>query len=153
LPARRLAAALLVAAAVAAGAIDAWRTLRVDLHRHVMYTAEDLRLASWARRATRSDSTWLTGDVHNHWVSNLTGRHIVMAYRGWLWSQGYDYAPIERDVARMLETADPALLARYGVDYAVLGPDERRRWHASDAAFERFPVVARSESFTVYRVR
>jgi hypothetical protein len=149
----RGAAALLLAVATAAGTIDAWRTLRVDLHRHVMYTAEDLRLASWAKRGTLPDSTWLTGDRHNHWVSNLTGRQTVMAYRGWLWSQGYDYAPIERDLARMLETADPGLLARYRIDYAVLGPDERQNWHATDRAFERFPVVARSENYTVYRVR
>jgi uncharacterized membrane protein len=76
-----------------------------------------------------------------------------MAYRGWLWSQGYDYAAAERDVARMLETADTALLDRYGVDYAVLGPDERQRWHATDGAFARFPVATRSESYTVYRIR
>jgi uncharacterized membrane protein len=76
-----------------------------------------------------------------------------MAYRGWLWSHGYAYQETERDVARMLETADPTLLARYGVDYAVVGPDEKENWHATERAFERFPVVARSGSCTVYRIR
>jgi hypothetical protein len=149
----RPAAAVLLLASTASGAVDAYRTLRVERQGNVMYTAEALGLAEWARRHTAAGSVWLTGDQHNHWLTNLTGRQSVMAYRGWLWSQGYHYQETERDVARMLATADEALLARYGIDYVVIGPDERSSWHATERAFERYPVAARSGSYTVFRIR
>lgn len=77
-----------------------------------------------------------------------------MAYRGWLWSHGHDYTALERDVARMYATADLALLARHGVDYVVIGPDERERWRADEQAYaRRFPVVKRSPSYVVFHVK
>ncbi len=149
----RLAVIVALAASVASGGIDAYRVLRTDLHSHVLYTAEDFRLADWAKRETDPRSVWLTGDRHNHWLINLTGRQPLMAYRGWLWSHGYDIAQIERDIGQMYASADPALLARYRVDYAVIGPDERENWRANEGAFAgRFPEVQRSGNYTVYRV-
>jgi uncharacterized membrane protein len=53
----------------------------------------------------------------------------------------------------MYTGADPALLSRYRVGYAVIGPEERETWHANESAFaERFPAVQRSGSYTVYRL-
>lgn len=160
-PASRLAAlaarlAVLggVAVCTAAAGIDAWRSLRVDRQRILMYSAEDLWLGAWAREYTHPRSIWLTGDRHTHWVSNLAGRQPVMAYRGWLWSTGYDYRAVEADVARMFRRADPALLARYRVDYVVIGADERQTWGADEARFAaRFPVALRSATETVYDLR
>jgi hypothetical protein len=149
----RSMAAVLFLASTASGAIDAYRVLRVDLHQDVMYSAEALALGRWAREHTPPDSTWLTSDQHNHWLINLTGRQTIMAYRGWLWSQGYRYRDAERDVGRMLESADAGLLAQYGIDYVVIGPDEKASWHATERAFERFPVVARTRSYAVFKVR
>ena len=149
----RVAAALLFLCATTAGAVDAWRMLTVERQGNVMYTAEELKLADWARTQTPVRSVWLTGDQHNHWLTNLTGRQTVMAYRGWLWSQGYRYEQAERDVGRMFESADAALLARYGIDYVVVGPQERGSWHASERTFARYPIVVRTRSYTVFRVR
>jgi hypothetical protein len=149
----RLAVLAAIGVSVASGAIDAWRILRVDRHGNVMYTQEDFRMGRWAREETDPRSVWLTGDQHNHWAVNLTGRQPLMAYRGWLWSTGYDYGQIEADIGRMFATADPLLLARYRVDYAVIGPDERNNWKADEAAFAaRFPVARRSDHYTVYRI-
>ncbi|MFZ1721337.1 MAG: hypothetical protein WAU07_02420, partial [Microgenomates group bacterium] len=51
----------------AAGAIDAWRVIRFELHGVGMYSANDMALVDWAKNNTSKDSVWLTGDHHNHW--------------------------------------------------------------------------------------
>jgi uncharacterized membrane protein len=85
----------------------------------------------------------LTTDQHNHVVPMLTGRAVVMGYRGWLWTHGIDYHRLERDVARMFvpDVDAPQLFARYGVTHVYVGPGERRTYHA---ALDRFRKRYRS---------
>jgi hypothetical protein len=137
----------------ASGAIDAYWELRSDLHSYEMYSAEELQLAKWAKANTSPNSVWLTSDQHNHWVTNLTGRRILMAYRGWLWSHGYQHRPTEKDVGQMF--TQPAqskeLFEKYGIDYVVVGPSERNTWKARESELEKlFTVSTESTEYRVY---
>jgi hypothetical protein len=49
------------------------------------------------------------------------------------------------------EGAD-VLLARYGIDFVVLGPLERRLMPTSDQFFGRFTQVGETGEFRLYRV-
>jgi uncharacterized membrane protein len=86
----------------------------------------------------------------------LTGRRIVMGYRGWLWTHGIDYRTLERAVAAMY-AGDPgseALFARYGVTHIYVGPGERAALHANlDRLRARHPRVFLRGDVEVFDVR
>ncbi len=151
---RRWLAGLILAGTIASGTLDAYWIQRVDLHYWVMYSAEELSLADWTKNQTEADSIWITSDKHNHWLFNLTGRQTLMAYRGWLWTQGYNYQPVEAELATFF--ADPTasgLVSRYGVDYIVLGPEEILNWRAQPLVFDQhFKLIKQTENYRIYQV-
>lgn len=141
---------------ILSGGIDAWRVLRFKLHSYQMYSEEDMTLVAWVKRNTRSDSLWVTGDMHNHWLFNLTGRQALMTYRGWLWTHGYHYTPIEADVTMIYRNPNAAqpILNKYGVDYVLIGFNEESTWGASKQAFDQvFPVVYQTANYTIYQAK
>lgn len=145
-------AALCLLLLTATGALS---VLREAYARWPFAGAEEVALARRFDRAVPPDSRVLTSDQHNHWVPTLTGRPIVMGYRGWLWTHGIDYAPVERDVAAIYAGGPDSeeLLRRHGVAYAVVGPSERQSFTVDERFFaERFPLALESESYRVYRV-
>lgn len=140
---------------VASGSIDGYRVLRVPLHSYAMFSAQELQLANWVKLNTAPNSIWLTGDRHNHWLFDLTGRQTLMAYRGWLWSQGYTYQPVEQDVLEMFRGTPNslALIQKYKVNYIVIGDNERRDFLARQEYFDNtFPIAFQLGSTTIYSV-
>jgi uncharacterized membrane protein len=85
----------------------------------------------------------------------LTGRQVVMGYPGWLWTAGFDYRERERDLRSIYGFAPdaPELLARYRVDYLVVGPFERREVAANLAAYQaHYPSIIRTVNYEVFDV-
>lgn len=136
------------------GGLDAIRLLKTDQNLVLMYSYQDVALAEEIRRLTPPDSLFLTSDKHNHFVANLTGRQILMGYRGWLWTYGLDYRQREADVLAMFAGGDQAMLLfkQYGVDYVTLGYEEINTFKANRDFFALFPVVAKNDNYTVYKV-
>lgn len=135
-----------------AGSIDAYRAIRFKLHSHIMYTQEEVELSSWTKDNTDSRSIWLTGENHNHWLYNLTGRQALMTYRGWLWTHGYQYHDLEKDVTQMFAHPQKStdLFKKYSVDYIVVGPNEKNVWHANEAELDQFNLVKSSLNYKIY---
>jgi hypothetical protein len=147
------AAALTVASLSIAGALSIVRESQVSW---MFSTPEEIAAARIFRQVIPSEARVLTSDQHNHFVPVLTGRRIVMGYRGWLWSYGIDYGQVERDVAAMYAGGAEAarLLEKYGIAYVCVGPSERSLLHPNEPFFDaRYPVVIRSGPFVVYNVR
>ncbi len=137
------------------GAIDTYRLLLFPLHSYTMYSATELRLTDWVLHNTPVDSLWLTGNQHNHWLFNLTGRQTIMAYPGWLWTYGYVYWPVERDVRDMYdgEIVGKQLLKKYHVDYVIIGPGERTTFYPNEEAFDQsYHVVYQLGLTKIYKV-
>lgn len=133
------------------GFIDVLRQLQP----HVsipMYSVEDLELVEWIKAETDPESIFLTGQSHVHPVSSLSGRQIVLGYQGWLWSYGIDYLAREADVVRLYQTGDSELMSRYGIDYVVVGPDERWRFRPSSNTFGHLPLAKETDNYQIYRV-
>ena len=150
----RSIAILLGSLIIAAGAIDAYWVARTDLHTYMMYNESELRAKDWVLTHTSSDSIWLTSDQHNHWLFNLTGRQTVMAYRGWLWTHGYNYQDIERDVRDMYLGSARAtrLLKEYQVDYVVISLSEKRDFNANVTFFAKtYPLSYINGEIAIYR--
>ena len=110
------------------GALTLLREL--DKHDKIASTS-DLEIARELRHLLPLDARVLTSDQHNHVVPMLTGRNIVMGYRGWLWTHGIDYRQLERDVTEMFTGAADARLRDYGVTHIYVGPSERVKFHAN----------------------
>ncbi len=151
----RFFAVLLFIIMTFSGAIDAYRILKIPSHSYVMYNANELQLAQWVTQNTPVDSIWLTSDQHNHWLYNLTGRQTMMAYRGWLWTYGYNYLPTEKVVRTMFAGGEigKKLLNQYHVKYIVVGTSERRDFLANENFFDRnFPVIYTLGGTKIYKV-
>lgn len=139
---------------IASGAIDAWRVIRFDLHTYEMYSREELLMSSWVKTNTDSHSVWLTGDKHNNWMYNLTGRQPLLTFRGWLWTHGYDYREVESDVSLMFQYPDKKeIFEKYGIDYALISQDEVNTWNADKASFDMlYPIELQTQYHTVYKI-
>ena len=128
----------------------------LGLDRHLLLTTEELQVAEQVREKTPPRAMFVTGTQHNLPVSVLTGRRIVMGYPGWLWSYGFDYSSEQRDLYAIFayDPDTPELLKKYGVDYVVIGPEERREFAVNYTAFsQRYPVIIRTPNYTVFDVR
>ncbi|NCN50863.1 MAG: hypothetical protein GW925_00245 [Candidatus Pacebacteria bacterium] len=135
------------------GFLDTYRALRFPLSSYQMYSAEEVALAAWTKANTDSDSIWLTGTYHNEWLFNLTGRQALATYTGWLWTHGYDYYQEDHDLRTMYQfPQNTALFEKYGIDYVVVGPFERREFNTDEHAFlKNFVIVQKTESYTVLK--
>jgi uncharacterized membrane protein len=78
-----------------------------------------------------------------------------MRYPGHLGSYGIDYGPRERDVKQiyMGGPMTEALLRKYDVDYVLFSPVERNDLKANEDYFKKYPVVAESGQYRVYKVK
>ncbi len=138
----------------AAGAIDAWRVIRFELHGVGMYSANDMMLVDWAKNNTSPDSVWLTGDHHNHWLYTLTGRQSLLTFRGWLWTHGYDYEEVERDAGSLYKNPNqPDLWEKYSLDYITVSNNSRHVWLADEAMMrEIFEIAIESTDYVVFKI-
>lgn len=128
----------------------------LGLDRHVLLTTEELQVAEQVREKTAPRAMFVTGIQHNHPVSVLTGRRIVMGYPGWLWSYGFDYSTEYRDLRSIyaFEPDTPELLKKYGVDYVVVGPGELQEFEVNFTAFsQHYPAIIRTDNYAVFDVR
>ena len=152
----KIGVCLLFALTIASGTIDAYRILRHDLHGYVMYSREELELTQWVKDNTPVDQRWLTGNNHNHWLFNLTGRQTIMAYPGWLWTHGYDYLPVQRDVQLMYEhpLQYRALFAQYEVGYVLVDPNAKQNWRVNtDELGEIGSLIKQTGNYAIYEVK
>jgi hypothetical protein len=144
----------LVLTLTASGALDAYRILRHQLDSYVFLSKDELALADWSKQNTDPHSIWLTGDQHNHWLFTMTGRQPVMAYRGWLWTHGYNYRPQESAVSKLYTQPQNnlSLIKQYDIEYVVIGPHEKNVWKANEQAWsDLFPVVHQSSTTRIFR--
>lgn len=139
----KTAVALLFVFITFSGFLDVYRVIKFDLHTNRMYSNEELELANWAKENTPTDSIWLTGDQHNHWLISLTGRKHLLAYRGWLWTHGYDYSQIETDMQQMFTEPQTHqnLFQNYHIQYIVIGPQEIGEWHANQFSLDQLGII------------
>ena len=93
-------------------------------------------------------STVLHAPIHNTPVF-LTGRRSIIGYPGHIWTHGLDFAERESEIKRVYAgTADAeAILRKYGVDYAVIGPLERNLMSVNDRFFSRYELVGEDSDF------
>jgi hypothetical protein len=139
----KLIAVLFLPVIIFSGSYDATSWLDFNKNKLQMWSREDIKLSEIIKNITPKNSVFLTNDNHNHWVVDLAGRKIVMGFRGWLWSWGINYSARESDVFKMFQgdSQTPYLLAKYGIDYVVIGAGEKSNFNAYEDYFvKHYPL-------------
>ena len=149
----RVVAGIAFAVLIAAGSIDVWRTVSRQIDYRV-FEPDAVVIARRIKAATPPKSLFLNAPTYNTAVV-LTGRQSLMRYTGHLSSHGIDFGERESDVKRIYQGAPDAvgLMAKYGIEYVLISPEERALVAPNEAFFARFPVIAESGQYRVHKVR
>ena len=79
----------------------------------------------------------------------------VARYSGHLMSHGIDYGPREKDVKQIYSGGGVAdiFLRQYNIEYVLISPEEKQSQQANEDAFKKYPVIAESGPYRVYKVK
>lgn len=118
---------------------------------------EEIELAETIKKTTEPKAVFLTAPIHNHFVF-LSGRTVLHGYGGHLWSWGIDASNRMEDIRKMYKgygyKGTKNLLDKYGVNYVVIGPPEKREMKPNLQFYMRnFPILIKSENYYVFRVK
>ena len=128
--------------------------LRESLLRWPFLTAEEVRLGRDLQRLTPPDARFLIVDHHNHPVPMVAGRQVVLGYRGWLWTYGWDTNPVLANVRSIYGGGwDAPELLRSTASTTGHRPGERKDFDVDEAFFAaRYPLLIATPGYRVYRV-
>jgi len=135
------------------GALDVWRTASRQINYQV-FDKDAVAVAETIKKQTRPQALFLNAPTYNTPIA-LTGRRSLMRYTGHLSSHGIDYGGRESDLKEMYLGGPRALqlMQQYGIEYVLVGPEERSKLSANEAYFNRNSAVAVSGQYKVYAVR
>ncbi len=145
-------AALCVLILTASGGLDVWRTVSGQIN-YAVFSADAVTIADRIKAITPPRSMFLNAPTYNTAVV-LTGRRSLMRYPGHLSSHGIDYRSREDDVKKIYRGGPDAvgLMEKYGIEYVLISPEEREM-SPNEAYFSRFPIVAQSGQYRVYKIK
>jgi hypothetical protein len=149
---KRALAMLLFACVTASGALDVAAILVTPVKLQVFDSA-GIGFAEMIKQKTEPRALIMHAPVHNHPVF-LTGRRSLMGYPGHIWTHGLDFVQRESEIKRVYAgTPDAgAILGKYGVAYAVVGPLERNQMSINDQFFSRFEIVGEVGGYRLYKI-
>ncbi|PYS82872.1 MAG: hypothetical protein DMF70_07450 [Acidobacteria bacterium] len=148
----RVLAASLFLMLTLAGALDVF-ALMPRQGEYQEFDRDGIDFAELIKQQTPPRATILHAPVHNTPVF-LTGRRSLMGYPGHIWTHGLDYGPRETEIKRIYAGAPDAegLLAKYGVDYVVIDPQELSLMKVNMDFFKRYPEVANTGEYHLYKI-
>jgi hypothetical protein len=152
-PTQRTLAAALFACLTLAGALDiAGIVMRSGEYQ--LFDPHGVQFAEMIKQQTLPRSLLIHAPVHNTPVF-LTGRRSLMGYPGHIWTHGLEFAPRENEIKRIYSGAPDAelLLAKYGVEYAVVGPLEKLVLTVNEPFFSRFNKVGEAGEYRLYKIK
>lgn len=105
------------------------------------------------KETTPPTATILHAPIHNTPIF-LTGRRSIMGYPGHIWTHGLDFGPRENEIKQIYAggTDAAALLAKYRVDYVVIGPQEHSVVKPNVAFFDRYPQTVNVGEYRLYKI-
>jgi hypothetical protein len=148
---RRVIAGVLFVCVTLAGALDvagiAMRSIKYQV-----FDANGLRFAELVKAQTTPRSLIVHAPVHNTPVF-LTGRRSLMGYPGHIWTHGLEFVQREGEIRRIYLGAPDAeqLIAKYNIEYLVVGPQERIVTTVNDQFINRFQKVGEVGEYKLYK--
>ena len=135
-----------------AGALDVF-ALVTQQGEYQEFDRDGVTFAEMIKQRTPPSATILHAPIHNTPVF-LTGRRSLMGYPGHIWTHGIDFGARETDIKKIYSGAPDAasLLAKYGVDYVVIDPQEHSVMTVNTDFFRRYPEVAKVGEYHLYKI-
>jgi hypothetical protein len=148
----RVLAAVLLVMLTLAGGLDVFALLTRQ-GEYQEFDRDGVTFAEIIKQQTPTRATILHAPIHNTPIF-LTGRRSVMGYPGHIWTHGIDFGQREAEIKKIYAGAPdaPALMAKYGLDYVVVCPQERSVTPVNDAFFSRYPEVLKLGEYHLYKV-
>ncbi|MDQ3179401.1 MAG: hypothetical protein M3Q33_02655 [Acidobacteriota bacterium] len=141
-----------------AGALDVWRVVTHQIDNGV-FDLDAIKVAEQIKQKTAPNALFLNAPTYNTAVV-LSGRRSLMRYLGHLSSHGINFTEREADLKRIYsgDAAAEAILKKYGIDYILVSPEEENylkqiSLSVNQPFFQKFPVVAESGRYKVYKVK
>lgn len=146
-----LAASLFVILTLA-GALDIFPLL-TGQGEYQEFDRNGVAFAESIKETTPPTATILHAPIHNTPIF-LTGRRSIMGYPGHIWTHGLDFGPRENEIKQIYAggTDAAALLAKYRVDYVVIGPQEHSVVKPNVAFFDRYPQTVNVGEYRLYKI-
>ena len=146
----RLAAAAAAVVLMASGALDVARATVGPSYQ--IFDRDGIALAEMVRTSTDPEDVILTAPTYNSPVF-LSGRRVFMGYAGFLWANGLPYTDREAELRAIYagEASAAELITRNGIEYILVGPQERNDLSPNDAFLAQFPVAAEIGQYRLYR--
>jgi hypothetical protein len=140
------------------GAIDVWRTMSKQIN-YDIFDRDAVQIAELIKKRTAPNALFLNAPTYNSAVV-LSGRRSFMRYAGHLQSHGVDFGERENDLRRIYAgdaTAD-IFLRKNEIEYVLISPAEQSYMQENQSAvgesfFAKYPLVAESGEYRVYKVR
>jgi hypothetical protein len=148
----RATALVLLLTLTLAGALDVWSVASSAVEFRI-FDADGVRFAQAVKAQTQPRSTILHEPTFDTPIF-LTGRRSVMGYPGHISSHGLEYLERQSEIRRIYAGAPDAerLLAKYGVEYVVVGPHEQREAPVNEAFFARYQLVGETGEYKLYKI-
>jgi hypothetical protein len=123
-----------------------------------IFDADGVKFAERVKEQTPERATILHAPTFDTPIY-LTGRRTVMGYPGHIGSHGIKYEDRQREIERIyagLPEAD-ALIAKYGIEYVVTGPQEQsfmaqQRMRVNELFFSHFQLVGETGEYRLYKI-
>ena len=135
------------------GALDVWRTISKQVN-YPVFSRDSVKIAEQIRQNTEPKALFLNAPSYNSAVV-LSGRRSFMRYIGHLSSYGIDYEPRYDEVKRIYEGSALAdgLLQKNQIEYVIISPEEPGWVNLNEEYFKKYPLIAESGMYRVYKVR
>ena len=148
---RALAVALVICVTLAGGLDVASIVVRPT--KYQVFDARGVQFVEIIKQQTDPRAVIVHAPVHNHPVF-LTGRRSLMGYPGHIWTHGLDFVQRESEIKRIYAGAPEAdaLIRKYGIAYAVVGPLERNVANVNEQFFLRFAKVGEVGEYSLYKI-
>jgi hypothetical protein len=148
---RILAIALFVFVTLSGGLDVATIVLRSA--KYQIFDRQGIQFAEIVKRETEPRARIIHAPVHNHPVF-LTGRRSFMGYPGHIWTHGLEYRQRESEIKRFYSGGPDsgALIGRYALDYAVVGPHERTLTNVNEQFFSTFTKAGETGGYRLYKI-
>jgi len=140
-----------------AGLLDVWAVVSRNAEFRI-FDADGVAFAEVVKEKAPPRATVLHAPTFDTPIY-LTGRRSVMGYPGHISSHGIKYEDREREIDRIyMGAADAeALMSKYNVEYAVVGPQERNEMSArgtivNDSFFMRYQLIGEKGEYRLYKI-
>lgn len=150
---RRGVAVLLFVCLTLAGGLDV-ASIALRSVKYGIFDKGGIEFAEFVKQQTLPRALIIHAPVHNEPVF-LTGRKSLMGYPGHIWTHGLEFVHRESDIKRIYAGTPDAeqLLKNYDIDYAVVGPLEKRVMPVNELFFSRYAKVGEVGGYQLYKIK